>query len=139
MFSIIGYYNYEFSKARRGNPKLLHQGYEYVSPVVDRTQRLRLWRCCRYLYHEQVCGASAVLEASGRLTLVGVHNHLPAKLIHNGYEYLFEETDKDNQKKSYRCCRYLSPGTACPARAIVTNNGDLTLVGSHDHPPNSDK
>lgn len=121
--------------ARRGYPHLLHQGYEYVSHSIDKTQRLRLWRCCRYQYHEQVCGASAVLEACGRLTLVGVHNHLPAKIIHDGFEYLFEETDKNNQKKSYRCCRYLNPSTACMARVIITNNGDLTLVGSHDHLP----
>ncbi|KAK6627034.1 hypothetical protein RUM44_009511 [Polyplax serrata] len=119
--TLQGYYNYQFVKGRKGPLKLLHQGYEYISPVQsDRIESLRLWRCCRYMYHQQVCGASAVLEASGKLSLLGVHNHLPAKLLHNGYEYLFEEIDKTNQRKLYRCHRYLSPGIACMAKAVVT-------------------
>lgn len=77
-----------------------------------------------------------MLEAGGRLSLLGVHNHLPAKLLHNGHEYLFEEMDKNNQRKLYRCYRYLSPESPCMAKAVVTEKGDLTLIGSHDHLPN---
>ena len=87
------------------------------------------------MYYQQVCGASAVLEAGGKLSLLGVHNHLPAKLLHDGYEYLFEEMDKNNQRKLYRCHRYLSPESSCMAKAVVTDKGDLNLIGSHNHLP----
>lgn len=129
----VGYFNYEFV-FREGYKRLLHQGYEYVSPVADATQTLRLWRCCRSQYQSQICSASAVLEQGGQLTLLGTHNHLPAKIFHEGYEYLFEKMEK-GKMKLYRCNWYLSSTTTCTARAIVTDVGDLTLVGEHSHCP----
>lgn len=66
--------DFEIIYSQKGNPKLLHLGYDYVRNN-HRLKSTSNWRCRNYWATR--CKASCIVDMKGNLNVKGIHNHKP--------------------------------------------------------------